>query len=189
MPINWDSVKENAGGNFLPYANAGTHKVKIGTIDVRETKNAQGSTSYWLDLLPEDTEVKYPKLSHPISFKNQNWRLWHFMNILKELGIAEEKAKAGIEQAESKKGEANIVAAYHAMFDRATQKHPEVEIEVYEDTNLNPNTGRPYMRADFKNPAISFGRDNRTQAPAKEESILDSGEEISLDQDDLSVPF
>lgn len=185
--FNWDEMEKNAGGNFTPFAELGRHTAKVDTIDVRETKNAQGNTTYWLDFIFQEGDVRFPKISHAISFKNQGWRMVHFMRILKELGIAEDKAKAAIEQAEGKKGETNIVTAYHAMFDRATQKHPEVEIEVFEDDNINPNTGRPYMRADFSNPAISFGRGNRKQAPAKAESILDEGEAVDLT--DETLPF
>lgn len=186
--IDWDAAAKSAGGGFSPFAEVGEHTAKIETIDVRETKNAQGNTTYWMDFVFMDEGTRFPKISHAISRKNLNWTAWHFMNILKELGISEEKAKAAIEQAESKKSETNIAAAYHAMFDRATQKHPEVKIEVYEDTNLNPNTGRPYMRADFANPAISFGRGERKQTPAKEKSILDEGEELTLDESEV-LPF
>lgn len=185
--FDWNKMETEAGGNFAPFAEVGKHTAKVNTIDVRETKNAQGDTTYWMDFIFEEGDVRFPKISHAISFKNEAWRCVHFMRILKELGIAEDKAKAAIEQAESKKSETNIVTAYHAMFDRATQKHPEVEIEVFEDNTINPNTGRPYMRADFANPAISFGQGNRKQAPAKQESILNEGEEISLDDGDL--PF
>lgn len=187
MVMNWTEMEEKAGGNFAPFADLGKHTAKVDTIDVRETKNAQGNTTYWMDFVFEESDVRFPKISHAISFKNDAWRCVHFMRILKELGIAEDKAKAAIEQAEGKKGEANIVAAYHAMFDRATQKHPEVEIEVFEDDRLNPNTGRPYMRADFANPAIAFGRGDRKQAPAKTESILDEGEAVDLT--DEALPF
>lgn len=184
---NWGELEKSAGGNFAPMAGTGKHTAKVETIDVRETKNKEGNTTYWMDFIFEEGDARFPKISHAISFKNQGWRMVHFMRILKELGIAEDKAKAAIEQAEGKKGETNIVAAYHAMFDRATQKHPEVEVEVFEDDKINPNTGRPYMRADFANPAISFGRGDRKQAPAKQEPILNEGEEISLDAGDL--PF
>lgn len=187
MSYDWDKMETEAGGNFSPMAEVGTYKVKVETIDVRETKNAQGNTSYWLDFLFVDDGTKFPKISHPISFKNQGWRMVHFKRILEELGIAEDKAKQAIEQAEGKKGEANIVAAYHAVFDRATAKNPEVEIEVYEDDKINPNSGRPYMRADFKNPRVGFGK--RSTAKKTEvvspSSIADEGEEISLD----TIPF
>ena len=108
------------------------------------------------------------------------------MNILKELGISEEKAKTAISQAEDKKSEADIMAAYHAMFDRATQKHPEVEIEVYEDDKINPNSGKPYMRADFKNPRIGFGRrDNKKPETVSADSLVEEGEQIDLSE----LPF
>lgn len=186
MSYDWDKMETEAGGQFSPIAEVGEHKVKVETIDVRETKNAQGNTSYWLDLIFVDDGTKYPKISHPISFKNQGWRMVHFKRILEELGIAEDKAKQAIEQAEGKKGESNIVAAYHAIFERAVAKNPEVEIEVYEDNKINPNTGRPYMRADFKNPRIGFG--NRTEkkaTPSSGETILDEGEQVDL----TDLPF
>ena len=186
MSYDWDKMEESAGGQFSPMAEVGEHKVKVETIDVRETKNAQGNTSYWLDFIFVDDGTKYPKVSHPISFKNQGWRMVHFKRILEELGIAEDKAKQAIEQAEGKKGEANIVAAYHAMFERAVAKTPEIEIEVYEDDKINPNSGRPYMRADFKNPRIGFGnRTAKKATPAAGETILDEGEEIKMDD----LPF
>lgn len=178
--INWDSI-EKEQNQFAPMAEVGKHTVKVSSIDLRETKNAQGNTTYWLDFLIEEDDFKYPKISHPISFKNAGWRQFHFMSILKELGIAEEKAKKAIEMAEDKKGEENIVASYHSTFDRATQKHPEITIDVYESDNLNPNTGRPYMRADFANSKIGFGRPAKKTAPAGG-SILEGAEEVSSEE-------
>ena len=110
----------------------------------------------------------------------------HFKRILEEMGISAEKAKQAIEQAESKKGEANIAAAYYAMFERAAQKHPEVEISVFEDDKINPNSGRPYMRADFKNPRIGFGRrDNKKPETVSADSLVEEGEQIDLSE----LPF
>lgn len=187
--FNWDEIQKDAGQNFSPMAKPGVHTAKVEIVDVRETKNKEGNTSYWLDLVFIDEGTAYPKISHPISFKNPkgSWRKWHYMLMLKELGISEDKAKKAIEMAESKKGNENIVASYHAMLNRAVEKHPEVEIEVYESDNLNPNTGRPYMRADFKNPSLAFGR--QSKATPKQESVLEEGEEVNLEQDGLELPF
>lgn len=185
--IDWNNLEKQFGANTA-FAEVGKHTAKVETIDIRETKNAQGNTTYWMDFIFADEGIRFPKISHAISFKNQGWRMVHFMRILKELGISEDKAKQAIEQAEGKKGETNIVAAYHAMFDRATQKHPELEVEVFEDDKLNPNTGRPYMRADFGNPAISFGRGDKKQAATKTGTILDEGEELTLDEGE-ALPF
>lgn len=190
--FNWDEIQKDAGGQFLPKAQVGTYTAVVETVDVRETKNAQGQTSYWLDLLLQDSETNsFPKISHPISFKNPkgSWRKWHFMNVLKELGIPEIKAKQAIQNAESKNEQDKIVAAYHAMFDRATQKHPSIDINVYEDDNVNPNTGRPYMRADFANPSLAFAR---TAKPATStEDPLAGAIAIDLSQDGISgdIPF
>lgn len=180
--FNWEELEKSVS-NFSPIAEVGFHKAKVETIDVRESKNG----TYWMDFIFADDGTKFPKISHPISFKNNSWRMVHFKRILVEFGISEEKAKAAIEACEGKKGNDSIVAAYHAAFDRATAKHPEVEIDVFEDDKINPNNGRPYMQADFKNPAISFGRNNKKPAQTSGETILDQAEEIS--GEDLSLPF
>lgn len=180
---DWEQMESEAGGNFLPYADNGTHKVKVDDLDIRETKNRAGETTYWLDLTFKGEDFSYPKVSHAISFKNDSWRRVHYMRILKELGIPEDKAKQAIQSAESKTGPANIVAAYHTVFGRAVQKHPEIEIEVYDDTNINQKTGKPYKRADFKNPAVAFGRNNTSSSTPS--NALDGAEEVSLDE----LPF
>ena len=185
--INWEEAEKSAGGNFLPME-CGTFEVIADEVDLRETKNAQGNTTYWLDIYFKDSETNsFPKISHAISFKNDNWRVVHFMRMLKELGIPEDKAKQAIQNCESKSGQSNIVATYESTFERAVAKHPTVKIEVYESDNINPNNGRPYMRADFKNPQIAFGRGNSTPKPetVSPSSIADEGEEIDL----TDVPF
>lgn len=181
--IDWGKAEESAG-NFAPMATPGFYKVEISNLDIRESKNAQGGTTYWLEMQFAEDGVRYPKISHAISRKNINWTAWHFMNMLKEFGISEEKAKQAIENCESKKSEKDIIATYLSTFDRAVVKNPNIEIEVFEDENINPNTGRPYMRADFKNPKLAFGRGDKKEA-SKGETIIDSGEEIDLGD----VPF
>lgn len=187
MAINWEQAEKDAGNNYSPIAEVGNYKAKVDSIDLRETKNSQGETTYWMDFLFVDDGTRYPKISHPISRKNINWCAWHFMNILKELGISEDKAKTAISQAEDKKSLNDVMAAYRAMFERAVAKNPEVEIEVYEDSNINPNNGRPYMRADFKNPRIGFGRRDTAKKveTVSADSIMDDGEQISLEE----LPF
>lgn len=185
MSINWDEAEKSAGG-FAPMANPGFYKVEIGDVEIRESKNAQGGTTYWLEITPLEGDVRYPKISHAISRKNINWTAWHFKNMLEEFGISEEKAKQAIENCESKKSEKDIIATYLSTFDRAIAKNPNVEIEVFEDDNINPNTGRPYMRADFKNPKLAFGRGQaKKPAAVSAGSILDEGSEISTEE----IPF
>lgn len=184
--IDWTKAEESAG-NFAPMANPGTYKVEVADLKIRESKNSQGGTTYWMEMEFLEDGNRYPKISHAISRKNLNWTAWHFMNMLKEFGISEDKAKQAIENCESKKSEKDIIATYLSTFDRAIAKHPEVEIEVFEDDNINPNTGRPYMRADFKNPKISFGRGTSAKKVevVSPDSIVEDGEQIDL----TDIPF
>lgn len=183
--IDWAAAEQAAKGNFTPYAEPGFYKAKVAKVDARVSKNAQGGETYWLEFNFEEGDVKFPKLSHPISFKNQNWRVWHFMTMLKEFGISEDKAKQAIQNAENKGKEDSIVSAYVDMFERASKKN-EIEIEVFEDTKLNPNTGKPYTRVDFKNKQLAFGRERTTTST--QSSILDGAEE--LEGNDLEeIPF
>lgn len=184
MSLDWGKIESEAGGAFTPMAEEGFHKVQTDGVDMRETKNSEGGTTYWLDIFFKETkDNQFPKISHPISFKNDSWRQYHFMLMLKELGIPEEKAKADIENCESKKGNSTIAATYRDTFARAVEKNPEVEIEVFPSDNINPNTGRPYMRADFKNQRISFGRGSDKSDSSN--SVLESGSEIDLSD----IPF
>lgn len=183
MSINWDEAEKSAGG-FTPMAEPGFYKVEIGDINIRESKGANGTT-YWLEITPLEGDVRFPKISHAISRKNLNWTAWHFKTMLQEFGISEEKAKQAIENCESKKSEKDIIATYLSTFDRAIAKNPNVEIEVFEDDNINPNTGRPYMRADFKNPKLGFGRGAAKKETVSAESIIDDGTEISTEE----IPF
>lgn len=186
--INWEQAQKDGGGNFARMAEPGLYEVEVADIEVRESKNAQGGTTYWLELQFEEKDgTRFPKISHAISRKNLNWTAWHFMNMLKEFGISEDKAKQAIENCESKKSEKDIIATYLSTFDRAIAKSPKVKIEVFEDDKINPNTGRPYMRADFANSSIAFGRGNSTKKAetVSADSIVEDGEQIDL----TDIPF
>lgn len=188
MSINWEQAQKDGGGNFAQMATSGQYEVEVADLNIRESKNSQGGTTYWMELQFEEKDgTRYPKISHAISRKNLNWTAWHFMNMLKEFGISEEKAKQAIENCESKKSEKDIIATYLSTFDRAITKSPKVKIEVFEDDNINPNTGRPYMRADFANRAIAFGRGNSAKKveTVSADSIIEDGEEIKMDE----IPF
>lgn len=184
--IDWAAAEEAAKGNFVPYAKPGQYKAKVSKVDARISKNAQGGETYWLELTFEEGDVKFPKLSHPISFKNDNWRVWHFMTMLREFGIPEDKAKQAVQNAEGKNGHDSIVSAYVDMFERAAKKCDGVDIEVFDDTKLNPNTGKPYTRVDFLNARLAFGRDSKPTS--NQQSLLDQGEEINLGEDG-DIPF
>ena len=188
MSINWEQAQKDGGGNFAPMAQPGPYEVEVNDLNIRESKNSKGETTYWMELQFEEQDgTRFPKISHAISRKNLNWTAWHFMNMLKEFGISEDKAKQAIENCESKKSEKDIIATYLSTFDRAIAKNPKIEIEVFEDEKINPNTGRPYMRADFKNPSIAFGRSSSTKKAevVSPDSIIEDGEQIDLTE----IPF
>lgn len=184
--IDWNQAEKENKSNFAPMAEPGFYTVEVSDINVREHKKADGTT-YWLEMqFDEKDGVRFPKLSHSISRNNINWCAWHFMNMLKEFGISEDKAKQAIENCESKKSEKDIIATYLSTFDRAIAKNPTVEIEVYEDTegNVNPNSGRPYMRADFKNRDLAFSR--KAKKANTGETIVSQGESVDLGNE---LPF
>lgn len=185
MAIDWNEVeKENKHARM---AEPGVYEVEVNDLNIRESKNSKGETSYWMELQFDEVDgVRFPKLSRSISRNKINWTAWHFMNILKEFGISEEKAKQAIENCENKKSEKDIIATYLSTFDRAIAKNPKVKIEVFEDPNgnINPNTGRPYKRADFANKQIAFSRDAQ-KGEAKAETIADQGEDVDLSE----IPF
>lgn len=186
MSINWNEAEKAAGGNFARMAEPGFYEVEVNDLNIRESKNAQGATTYWMEMEFEEQDgTRFPKLSHAISRKNLNWTAYHFMTMLKEFGISEEKAKQAIENCESKKSEKDVIAAYLSTFDRAIAKNPKVNIEVFEDDKINPNSGRPYMRADFKNQSLAFGRSTKRAEATSADSIIDEGEQVGLSD----IPF
>ena len=178
MPtFNWDEIQANAGGNFKPYADNGKFSVKAKDAKVR---TASTGTAFLEIELEEGDDFVFPKISHALSFKNDYWRRWHFMNMLKELGVSEDNAKKAIETAEGKSSKEAIVSSYEQVFKRATSKHPEVKIEVYTEEGSN---GKNYARADFQNRAIAFGKDNK-----KTPSPLADAEDVS-DDTSIDLPF
>lgn len=187
MTIDWNEAQKTAG-NFAQMAEPGFYKVEIADLKVRESKNSKGGTSYWLEFEFVDDEknnIRFPKVSHSISRNNINWCAWHFKTMLEEFGVPEDKAKQAIENCESKKSEKDIMSAYEATFRRAVEKNPELEIQVFEDDNINPKSGRPYMRADFKSSKLAFGRDKKKAETVSPSSIMDDGETVDLSD----VPF
>ena len=181
MSLDWTSIQQTAGGNFKDYAADGDYTAQVADASVR--KSSTGTN--WLEIsFTETDDYQFPKVSHALSFKNDAWRQWHFMNILKELGISEEKAKSAIEQCESKSSQDNKVSAYEQTFKRAAAKHPSIDIVVSTEEGSN---GKDYARADFKNRAINMSNSKKQEQPKVETdtSIVDDGDQIEL----TDIPF
>lgn len=178
MAINWGEAEEKAGGNFKDYAPAGTHKVKLVSVDHHEA-GQNGSIAQDFKFA-EDDSYQYPKVTHWLSFKNDNWRFIHNRSLMMLFGASKENAQKAIEICESKSKKEDIVKAYQQAYERLIAKKPEVEIEVWPDGK--------YSRADFTSSSVRMSHpdDEPYEKSETGDDIMQSGEEISLDTD---LPF
>lgn len=95
-------------------------------------------------------------------------------------GASEDAAKKGVEMAESKDGKENVIKGYEAVYKKLLAKKPEVKIEVF--TEVNPNNGKEYARAEFKDRSVAMPHgDDASKSSDKEDIPEDIPEgEISL---------
>lgn len=179
--INWDDVQEKAGGEFKNFYADGDYTVKCDGVEIKEV-GTNGSVIMKFHF-EEGKDGQYPTADHWLSFKNDAWRQWHNKCLMQVLGASEDSAKKGVEMAESKDGKENVIKGYEACYKKLLAKKPEVKIEVY--TEVNPNNGKEYARAEFKDRNVAMPHDNNQQKNDSAEDIIDSGEEIDLSD----VPF
>ena len=174
MAINWDDVQKEMGGEFKDYAENGVFKVKLAEVNIHEIPSGSVAQDF---IFEEGDDYKFPKVTHWLSFKNDNWRVWHNKNLMEVLGASDEQAKKAVEICESKKDKDAIVQAYQSAYGKLASKNPEVEIEVWKED------GSKYSDADFTDRRV---RMNRPEDNNKGNSVLKSGEEINLGDD---LPF
>lgn len=172
--FNWDDLSTQYGNKYKDYAPDGVYKVKIGSVENRKSSTG----TFWMEFKPEDSEqYAFPKISHPLSAKNKNWRAWHWKELFVLLGASDEGAKKNVEACEGKADFAHIQAAYLSAMERLVAKKPEVDIEVWKDGK--------YSRADFNN-GVRMNRPDDEKEATSATDILGS-EEISIDAGD--IPF
>ena len=184
MSIDWDSVQESAGGDFKNFYADGKYKAKCDGVEIKEV-GSNGSVIMKFHF-EETTEAQYPTADHWLSFKNDAWRQWHNKCLMVVLGATDDAAKKAVEMAESKDGKENIIKGYEACYKKLLAKKPEVEIEVY--TEVNPNNGKEYARAEFKDRSVAMphGDDANTKTnSADSDDPLAGSEEVDLSD----VPF
>lgn len=182
---DWRALAEEQGPKFKPYAEDGKYKAKVADVEFREV-GTNGSIA--AEFKFEETDnYQFPKATHWLSFKNDNWRKWHFKCLLETLGVATANAEKAIDACEGKADKDAKVKAYGQTFKKAAARHQEVDIEVF--TELNQSNGKEYARAEFVNPAVAMPHDS---APAKTQDVLpeadevlEDGEAIDLDE----IPF
>lgn len=178
MSINWDAAAENAN-KFKDYAPDGKYKVKCVDVEIKEV-GTNGSVVQKF-IFEEDNKYQYPSADHWLSFKNDNFRVWHQKCLLELLGSPEEKAKAAIEKIEDMENKERKMKGYEAAFKALLKRMPEVEIEVY----TKSDNGKDYARAEFTDSSVAMPHDGAKKAEKVAENM--GGEEIDLSMDDL--PF
>ena len=174
--MNWDEIEKSAGGEFKDYAPAGVYKVKVESVEIHEIPT--GSVAQ--DFKFAEDDYKYPKTTHWLSFKNDNWRCLHQRNLMMVLGATKEAAQKAVEICESKGGKEAIISAYQQTYDKLLKKKPEVEIEVWKDE------GEKYSESDFTHGSVRMNKPGE----AKKDSgqlILDQAEPVEMESDEL--PF
>ena len=181
MSINWDKVQESAGGNYKNYASDGDYKAKCDSVEIKEVGD-KGSVIMKFHFEDTDSE-QYPTADHWLSFKNDNWRMWHNKCLMVVLGATDDAAKKAVEMAESKDGKENIIKGYEACYKKLLAKKPEVKIEVY--TELNENNGKEYARAEFKDRSVAMPHGEEPQkssadVQSEDSNPLEGAEEVDL---------
>lgn len=178
MAINWDDVQEKAGGEFKNFYADGDYTVKCDGVEIKEV-GTNGSVIMKFHF-EEEKDGQYPTADHWLSFKNDNWRQWHNKCLMQLFGASEDAAKKGVEMAESKDGKENIIKGYEAVYKKLLAKKPEVKIEVF--TEVNPNNGKEYARAEFKDRSVAMPHgDDANKSKEQSEDLEEIPEgEISL---------
>lgn len=178
MAINWDDIQESVGGNYKNFYADGDYTAKCDGVEIKEV--GQNGSVIMKFHFEETDEAQYPTADHWLSFKNDNWRVWHNKCLMVALGATEDNARKAVEMAESKSGKDNIMKGYETCYKKLLAKKPEVKIEVYTDE-------RGYARAEFKDRSVAMPHDNSPQKEDKGDDIIAQGESVDLSEADL--PF
>lgn len=178
---DWKALAEEQGPKFKPYAADGKYTVKVADVEFREV-GTNGSIAAEFKF-EETDDYQLPKATHWLSFKNDNWRKWHFKCLLETLGVATANAEKAVDACEGKADKDAKVKAYEQTFKKAAARHQEVEIKVF--TELNESNGKAYARAEFTDPAVAMSHDSKPQTEPAQEDVLEDGEDIDID----GIPF
>lgn len=181
--LDWDNIQEKAGGEFKNFYEDGDYTVKCDGVEIKEV-GTNGSVVVKFHF-EEGKDGQYPTADHWLSFKNDAWRQWHNKCLMQVLGASEDAAKKGVEMAESKDGKENIIKGYEACYKKLLAKKPEVKIEVF--TEVNPNNGKEYARAEFKDRNVAMPHGDDANKNKEQSGDLEDipEEEISLND----LPF
>lgn len=185
MSINWDEVQQNAGGDFKNYYADGDYKAKCDGVEIKEV--GQNGSIIMKFHFEETNEGQFPTADHWLSFKNDSWRQWHNKCLMEVLGATEDNAKKAVEMCESKNGKENISKAYETTYKKLLAKKPEVDINVY--TEVNPNDGKEYARAEFKDRKVAMPHGDEASKKDVSDSPIDGATDVSGEIAMEDLPF
>lgn len=186
---DWDSLEEEFGGDFKPYADYGEYEVKLDNVTLKEFDG--GGAIFEFNF--EQDEYQYPKATRSF-FRDEKvkFRKFHYCRLMMVLGATKEAAHKAIDTCEKGKNRSAIADAYKQTFNRLAAKHPTVKIEVRPQlkngaTVNNPKTGKPYSESEFADPTVHFSNGGgKVKEAAKEEMPTEIPEgEIDLSE----IPF
>lgn len=174
--FDWSDIEQSAGNEYKDYAVPGTYTVAVESVDIHELST--GSVAE--DFKFAETDVKYPKATHWLSFKNDKWRMLHQRNLMMLLGATKEAAQKAVEICESKGSKENIISTYQQTYDKLLKKLPQVEIQVWKED------GSKYSEAEFTHGSVRMKKPGDDK-PTKDEGqiVLDQAEPIQDDE----IPF
>ena len=182
MAFDWDEIQDKAGGAaFKNFYADGDYTAKCDGVEIKEV-GSNGSVIMKFHF-EETNEAKFPTADHWLSFNNDAWRKWHNKCLMVVLGATDDAAKKAVEMAESKEGKDNIVKGYETVYKKLLAKKPEVEIKIF--TVKNPNNGKEYASAEFKDRSVAMPHDDNSNTSSSD--ALAGAEEVDLSESDL--PF
>ena len=186
MATDWDALENEMGGKYKNFYEDGKYKVKCDDVEIKEV-GTNGSVIMKFHF-EEGEDGQYPTADHWLSFKNESWRKWHSRCLMMVLGATKENAQKAVDMCEGKSGKDSIVKAYEACYKKLLAKKPEVEIEVFTETNSS--NGKEYARAEFKDRSVAMPHGDEATKEEKNDNPLAGAEEVSDSDLDLSdVPF
>lgn len=184
---NWEEINNQYGKKYKDYAPEGEWETKIAELE--QVESSQKKTPGLKFTFQDNDDYAFPKFgtTHWISFKNDNWRMHHFKELMKVLGASEEQAEKAVDVCESKSDQKAIVKAYADAFKRLVLKNPTVKVAVFKR-----NYDSKYCDCDFADNSVRMNRPE-TEGSTAPKAIEDDGmfanaEPLSNDELD-ALPF
>ena len=177
--MNWDEIESKYSG----FVADGTYKVKCVGVEIKEVGSKGAVVEKFK--FEDESGTQFPTADHWLSFKNDNWRVYHQLQLLLVLGADKEKAKKAIEIAEKQGTKEKIIDGYSTAFNTLLKKAPTVEIEVFKEDRGD----KAYSVAEFTDGRVNMhrGEENSRSSSSRSSgssSVLSDAEDVS---DDISI--